>query len=257
MQVQKAYFEMLFPVETLASVWQVKPSGVLHVGAHEAEELNEYRKHGWGKIIWVEAQPSLANKLKSTLDRDENLVIEAAVWNKTGVKFDLKITSNSQSTSLLNFGSLKTKYPEISLVNTVEVISVRLDEVLTEENEFNFVNLDIQGVELEALQGMGILLDKVEWIYTEVNKEQVYESCATVEEMDIFLRNQGFKRIATRWVHGKGWGDALYVRTEVTVSIKQKILNTFMKIVWNLKPVLIYIKHPKHLLATLRDYLVK
>lgn len=248
---------MLFPVETLANVWQIRPSGVLHVGAHEAEELNEYMKHGWGKVIWVEAQPSLANKLKSTLDGDENIVIEAAVWNKTGVKFDLKITSNSQSTSLLNFGSLKTKYPEISLVNTVEVVSVRLDEVLTEKNEFNFVNLDIQGVELEALQGMGILLDKVEWIYSEVNKEQVYENCATVGEVDAFLLEHGFKRIATRWAHGKGWGDALYVRTEVKTSIKQRTLTVLMKIVWNLKPVLNYAKHPKHFLATIRDYLVK
>jgi FkbM family methyltransferase len=248
---------MLFPVETLANVWQIKPTGVLHVGAHEAEELNEYRKFGWGKVIWVEAQPNLADKLKSTLNRDENLVIEAAVWNKTGIKFDLKITSNSQSTSLLNFGSLKTKYPEISLVDTVEVISVRLDDILTQENEFNFVNLDIQGVELEALQGMGVFLDKVEWIYSEVNKEQVYESCATVDDIDVFLLDRGFERIATRWVHGKGWGDALYVRTGSVIPTKQRFLSTSMKIAWNLKPVINYMRHPRHLLATLRDYLVK
>lgn len=248
---------MLFPVETLANVWQVKPTGVLHVGAHEAEELNEYRKHGWGKVIWVEAQPNLADKLKSSLNRDENIVIEAAVWNKSGVKFDLKITSNSQSTSLLNFGSLKTKYPEISLVNTVEVISVRLDEILIEENKFNFVNLDIQGVELEALQGMGVFLDKVEWIYSEVNKEHVYENCATVDDMDTFLLDHGFKRIATRWVHGKGWGDALYVRTESIIPIKLRVLSMSMNIGWSLKPILNYLRHPRHLLATLRDYLVK
>jgi hypothetical protein len=37
--------------------------------------------------------------------------------------------------------------------------------------------------------------------------------------LDDYLGEQGFKRISTRWVFGKGWGDALY--TNQTMDLTQ------------------------------------
>jgi hypothetical protein len=58
---------MLISVKSLNNVWGVKPIGVLHVGAHEAEELEAYTKNGWMPITWVEAQPSKIEYLKKKL----------------------------------------------------------------------------------------------------------------------------------------------------------------------------------------------
>ena len=46
----------------------------------------------------------------------------------------------------------------------------------------------------------------------EVNKEEVYEKCATILELDLYLATQGFHRVITQWAIRKGWGDALYAR---------------------------------------------
>jgi hypothetical protein len=78
--------------------------------------------------------------------------------------------------------------------------------------------VDIQGVELRALKGLGSRITEFNWIYTEVNKSEVYRGCSLVEDLDIYLARQGFKRISTRWEIGKGWGDAIYANEKVNIT---------------------------------------
>ncbi|MEY2672629.1 MAG: hypothetical protein RLZZ508_506, partial [Actinomycetota bacterium] len=56
---------MLISVKILKSLFEVNPKNILHVGAHNAEELGDYKKAGWGsnKRIWIEAQHELAKQL--------------------------------------------------------------------------------------------------------------------------------------------------------------------------------------------------
>ena len=55
-------------MERLTKIWNVRPTGVIHVGAHQAEESADYTRLEWGNVIWVEAQPDLAAELAKTLD---------------------------------------------------------------------------------------------------------------------------------------------------------------------------------------------
>lgn len=205
---------MLIPIKDLVHIWKVKPDSVLHVGAHMAEEESEYRKHAWGPVTWIEAQPQLASELKEKLDPINNLVIEAAVWEKSGIEFDLKIASNSQSTSLLDFGTHSKTYPDITYVDNIKVKTVTLEEILPKNIHLDFMNLDIQGAELQALKGIGPRLTRVRWIYSEINSEEVYKSCTTLPELEAFLQDRGFIRLCTKWDHCKTWGDALFGRKE-------------------------------------------
>lgn len=79
----------------------------------------------------------------------------------------------------------------------------------------DFINLDIQGVELQAIMSLGVLIDQVNVIYTEVNKRQVYVGCNLIQDIDAYLKKYGFRRIATRWQRRSGWGDALYVNQKI------------------------------------------
>jgi len=184
----------------------------LHVGAHLAEEYSQYEKFNWTPIIWIEAQPNLAKKLQQNLDSKKNKVIEAAVLDQNGVELALYISSNSQSTSLLQFGTHVESYPSINIIDQVLVKTKRLDSLILRSEMPNFINLDIQGVELKALQGLGELINEVKYIYTEVNRFEVYKNCTLIKDLDTFLGSKGFKRYATRWHWLEGWGDALYVR---------------------------------------------
>ena len=203
---------MLFDVNDLVRNWNIRPKGVLHVGAHKAEEWPKYQANSWTPIIWVEGQAELVASLVELLPEKNNEIIEAYVWSESEVEKTFNIATNGQSSSLLEFGSHSIDYPEIQFEKILTIRTKRLDEVLSGKASFDFVNIDLQGVELEALIGLGQYMDQVKWIYTEVNRKEVYVDCTNVNELDHYLKAFGFSRVATRWCLGKGWGDALYVR---------------------------------------------
>lgn len=200
---------MLIPPSHLRNFFGVNPRGTLHVGAHLGEEARAYHSQGFGPVIWVEAQehliPGLVDSTRALGDR----VIHAAVWSKSGNEINLNISSNSQSTSLFDFSEHLNEYPDISFVRREVVKTVRLDEVIFPDEPIDFVCLDIQGAELEALKGLGKRLSDVAWVYTEVNRVALYKDIPLVRDLDDFLEDQGFSRIVTVWTT-HGWGEALY-----------------------------------------------
>ena len=70
-----------------------------------------------------------------------------------------------------------------------------------------------KGKELDALKSMGNYIQYIDYIYTEVNTEKVYENCGLLSEIDTFLLEKGFKRIVCQMWGNCGWGDAFYMRT--------------------------------------------
>lgn len=213
---------MLFRIEELDQICNIKPTGVIHVGAHLAEEKNEYERYHWTPVIWIEAQPELVRILEEQLSNNKHSIIQAAIWHKDDEIRILNIASNSQSSSFLEFDSHRKSYPEITKVGEIEVRTSRLDTILSERSRGNFINIDIQGVELQALKSLGKLIANIDYIYVEVNRKEVYAECTKVDEIDRYLAIFGFKRRFTRWILKHGWGDALYVRSEVTLKIKRK-----------------------------------
>lgn len=215
---------MLIPPSELNLIWGLTCHGVLHVGAHMAEEAKQYEKVNWGHVTWVECQPNLVKMLRENLDPKIHTVLEATVFDKNGVALSLNVSNSSQSSSLLEFGTHKMDYPEIEITHKLEVISTRLDSLLEDVPIGNFLNIDIQGVELRALLGLGNLIEKIEYIYIEVNKNEVYINCDKFHEIETFLNTKGFFRLAVRWHWLQGWGDALYSRSKPHRSMFQKTM---------------------------------
>ena len=206
---------MLIPVNELVEDFNVKPKSILHVGAHLAEESLVYEKHFNVPVLWIEAQPKLCLELRKTLNPKTNTIVEACVFEKDDELLTLNISSNSQSSSILQLGTHADTYPDVKVTEKVKVETKRLDTILAGKEVPDFVNLDIQGVELKALKSLGISISKVQTIYTEVNKWNVYDGCDLIKDIDNYLNVYGFKRITVRWVFRAGWGDALYVNRNV------------------------------------------
>lgn len=217
---------MLINPKKLSSVWRLKPRGVLHIGAHRAEEMSLYSELGWGHMYWVEANPILAKELAGTLDPEANTIHECAAWDIDRKIMVFNETTDSQSSSLFRLKQHSIHYPQILHKDTYEVEARRIDCLYNSPPPFTFVNIDIQGAELQAIKGMGDLILTVDAIYSEVNREELYEGCATVHEIDEYLKIYHFQRVATRWILGKGWGDALYLnQRRITVTGHTKLLN--------------------------------
>ena len=143
---------------------------------------------------------------------------------------ELNITSKSASSSLFTLGTHAQTYPDIKIVEKRKVLTSRLDSILSVDDHFQLVVLDIQGAELQAIEGLGERVKDVNWIFTEVNRKELYQGCSLVEDLDGYLRNLGFSRYFTAWDKRAGWGDALYVRNTVfsqnwNQKIQSKIRN--------------------------------
>jgi FkbM family methyltransferase len=206
---------MLVKPIDLGRYWNVSPSNVLHVGAHIGEEKVLYEEAGWGSVIWVEAQPELVKNLAEKLSASNDRVMCATVWDQDGIPLKLKISSNSGSSSLLEFGTHKDSYPQITFTDEIDVITTRLDSILEERDLPDFLNLDIQGVELQALRGLGNLINQLNYIYVEINFKEVYKGCTKLTNLDEFLTQNEFERVITRRYIRHGWGEALYVRNGI------------------------------------------
>lgn len=227
---------MFYSMNELRKHWGIRPTQILHVGAHRAEELNQYENVGAEHIYWVEAQPRLAKELLLLLDKDLNTVIEAAVWHEDGVKLKFNLASNSESSSFFELGTHQQSYPEVKFQNSLTVETKKLDSILGLHNKVDFVNLDIQGAELNALKGFTDGLANIKWLYSEVNYKMVYEGCPNVYEIDSFLTEYGFIRKSVRWWKTDGWGDALYIHSSIPIprGIKSRIYRFTSQVGWNL-----------------------
>lgn len=220
---------MLINAAMIAKIWSIKPTGVIHIGAHLAEEMRQYSDLNWGHIYWVEANPNLAQDLVQNLDSSQNTIIECAAWDVDNLSMKFHETTDTQSSSILQLKKHSLYYPSIQIKIQYKVQARRIDCLFASPPPFTFANIDVQGAELQAIKGMGELVRSLDAIYSEVNREELYEGCANIKEIDQYLEQFDFERVATRWILKKGWGDALYVnRQKVSVSRKSKLANLEM-----------------------------
>ncbi len=209
-------------IQELCSQYSIAPRGVIHVGAHEGTEITAYQQMGAQKVLFVEANPSVFERLQANIADYPNVeAVNCAIVDRNGT-IDLHVTSFDQSSSILQLKRHQEIYPHITETHQITVQSKTLDTLLQEQelnpSDFNILNIDIQGAELLALQGATNWLKSVELINTEVNYEELYEGCALIDQLDEFLEGHGFQRAATTTPIHPSWGDAIYVKKSAITS---------------------------------------
>lgn len=201
---------MLLDFDKLYSKYDLKIKGVLHIGAHFGQEDKFYKKHGIKNKIFFEPLPHTFQKLKENVK--DGILINKALGSESGSKLMyLELDNQSQSSSFLKPKLHLTQYPWIKFNSQVRVEMVKLDEVEFDRNDYNFINIDVQGYEMEVFKGGIKTLETIDYIMTEVNRDEVYEHCARIEELDEFLKGYGFKRVEVDFA-GITWGDAFYIK---------------------------------------------
>ena len=159
---------MLISLHELIQKYNIVLKGILHVGAHECEELNDYEKYlNRNKILWVEALPY---KVKLCKNKFQNINIENAIVSDVVENVVFNVSNNGQSSSILEFGLHSHFHPDVQFVHSFEGTTSLLKNILPNYDiEYNFLNFDIQGAELKALKGMENYLSQVDYLYSEVN----------------------------------------------------------------------------------------
>lgn len=202
---------MLIPLHDLVKKYDIIFKGILHVGAHECEEIVDYDIYlPRNKVLWVEALPEKVDFCKN---KYPNINIENAIVSDVIENVNFKVSNNGQSSSILDFGLHLQNHPHVQYITSFEGTTTLLKDILPKYDiSYNFLNFDIQGVELKALKGMEEYLYNVDYIYTEVNSDYVYKDCALITEIDDYLLKFGLHRVETKWCENFSWGDAFYIR---------------------------------------------
>lgn len=186
--------------------------GAVHVGAHYAEESGWYTKNNITPVIWIECNKNYASIIKEKIQPSDTMII-ACIGNKNE-DITFNIANNGESSSLLKLNRHKFLHPDIHYVDSETVHTMRMVDLYKQyeidPNNHNFLNLDIQGYELEAIKSFENLISLFDYIYTEINTTHVYDNCALVTEIDEYLFPYGFTRQETKMYNE--WGDALYTK---------------------------------------------
>jgi len=201
---------------------------VVHVGGHLAQEIELYRDLGVDHVIWLEADIFTIVKLKSNIEKHENIasrkmkhtVLEATISSSDGEEVMFNVFNNKGASSSIKKPTalMAEKWPHFTVVgDPVMKITSRLDTVLGEldlsayQNTRNLLVLDIQGNEGAALQGVGLLSGGFfGMIQTEISKKALYEDSTMFSDVDSWMSQHGYKLSSHSYSYVPWHGDVVY-----------------------------------------------
>lgn len=195
-------------------------NGVIHIGAHLAEEVEFYERAGASRVVWIEANPNIYEQLSAKFAERTNTGVQHVLLNKClsdedGAVVNFNITNHTQSSSMLNLQEHLKYYPDIVVTSTIPVTTTTFKKTTLEDlidlKLYDFLCIDVQGAEMKVLRGFEGLLGQFKKICIEVNEEHLYENGALLNDINAHLETFGFKNELTVMTEAK-WGEALYVK---------------------------------------------
>ncbi len=202
------------PLDLIVSLLPENPV-ILEAGAQFGEDSYKMSLL-WpkGQLHCFEPSPDSYKFLREvSLDRKNISAYQMAVSNrKDRMPFYL---SGGASSLLIPQDHFNRDYFHVDVDHPIFVDVVRLDDWLKEQaiSKVDFLWLDMEGNELNALKGLEEHLSDVTLIYTEVNIQRFWNGCVTYEELKNWLVDQGFKEIWCEIV--PSWqGNALFLNNK-------------------------------------------
>ena len=201
------------------------PKSLLHCGAHLGEENAEYLDLGIKKIAYVEAQPTLVQKL--CYEFGEKNVYAGCLFEKSGHKIDFHITSNSLSSSIRPIDE-GNKWG-IHNSSKIKLISTTLDDVardyfLRNRQLPEVLILDLQGSEYEALNGGRYFLQRGTPIILEYCTYELFKGQRSLADIVDLLSTYGYQLAYKYGTDSEG--DALFVHGDKRTFIKMRKIQT-------------------------------
>jgi FkbM family methyltransferase len=183
---------------------------VLHVGGHKGQEAKIYERLGAKVIIWVEADPRHIEGLKKMSNKrtmSKHRVVNCIASSQDGdIKTLIRFNNDGASNSVFRPNeNMKSNFPNLSETNeNIEVRTLKLPSVLKElqirleDFEKSLLVLDVQGYELEVLNGCDEdFLKHFQIVVSEVSPTPLYHNSSSATEVIEKLEKHGFSAMST------------------------------------------------------------
>jgi FkbM family methyltransferase len=148
------------------------------------------------RIVSFEPLAGPAAVYRAVFGRDDGaMVVEAAVGPQKG-DAEIHLSARDDSSSLLPITARQDElFPGTSEAGTAKIRVVRLADVLPAQEVAApaLLKLDVQGFELQALEGCEDVLPQFDWVYVECSFVELYAGQAFADEVIAWLRERGFR----------------------------------------------------------------
>ncbi len=189
---------------------------IIEAGAQFGEDT-EWMSQMWpeGKIYAFEPSPESFKSVQNIAQQNKNITAIQCALSHTKGEFAFYLAGGASSL-LKPTESFNNDYFHSDLEHPIIVPVTTLDEWAQDNNitTIDFMWLDMEGNELNALQGALNSLKNVKLIYTEVNLQRFWENCVMYNELTAWMNEHGFIEIWSDIV--PHWhGNVLFINTNI------------------------------------------
>lgn len=226
---------MSYSAKDLERLWSVRPTHLIHVGAWEGVDVPDYLELEIPRITLIEALPEKAKLLRTKYANHENVEILEYAASDTSNEIVTFYPLNYGSSSLLkpNMDSLREIFADFTRMEAIKVRTLKLDDITFKAVDQIMLIIDVQGAELQVLNGALSVLGKTLLIKVEVSTVAYYEGQSYQTQIEQFLKSHDFVKISQRITKTMGQGDAIFIRKRnirIVPYIKIKIMDLRWKL---------------------------
>jgi FkbM family methyltransferase len=212
----------------LIEKFEMKVTGIINIGSHLGDEINEYRRLGITKFVMIEPNPIAFRRMDEKYRVGETF-LNLACSDLNG-NLNMYVSSGNDGAANSFLKPTKTflkQFPGIAWDNFghQQVAVSRLDSLGLDVGLYNMISIDTNGTEKLALSGGLTTLGFMHYIYAKVYFTDVYEGCTKVEDLDAFLAGHNFIRVETDKA-GVTFGTALYAKRQYVKLPEEKKQHT-------------------------------
>jgi len=202
---------MLLDFNNIYEKYNLHVKGIIHIGAHHGQEDYFYQNKKINNIMYFEPLSDNFRVLESNVPKNRVLHNLALGNEEKNISMYVERANKGMSSSVLKPQLHLKQYPHIVFNEVEEVKMTRLDNVEFNRKDYNFINIDVQGYELEVFKGAEKTLDHIDYIISEINNDYLYENGALLTELISFLSKYNFELVEQNWAGGT-WGDGFFIK---------------------------------------------
>ncbi len=194
-----------------------KIKNLIHIGAHEGQEIYYYEQYDFEKIYFVEPIKECVDVIKNKIKlKPRYQVFNCALGSEDKIeKFHVADGHDSGSSSLL-----APRESDITFSKTIDVEVKKFTSLGLEDIDTAII--DTQGYEIEVLKGFNKKLNNLNIVIVEFANYEGYINQPTYKKLNKFMKKNNFvpvdqvkrinKPIPTK--KGGSFGDILYVNSK-------------------------------------------
>jgi hypothetical protein len=179
------------------------PKGIIQIGASYGQEFESFTAEGITAGVLVEPLPQPFAYISELCKTTSGFIaINALCSDASGEQHTFHVASNGgQSSSIMKPKHHLQMFDYVKFEETVELVSTTVDDIirLLESNGYQAITqqldtlyMDVQGAEFKVLLGAPRTLRRINYIFTELIRGDLYENAVSLANYCALLDTQGF-----------------------------------------------------------------